>query len=177
MGVAMMNLIVAVDGQWGIGCSGKLLDIIPADMKYFKAKTIGKIVVMGRKTFESLPGGKPLSDRINIVLSRGGKINAEGIIMCNSLGELFSLLSKHSSEDVFVIGGEAVYQQLLPYCSKAYVTKIDKIYMPDTYFPNLDKEAEWQCIETGMLQSNQDVTFKFTIYQNKNVREWNPIKE
>jgi dihydrofolate reductase len=177
MGVALMNLIVVVDGQWGIGCSGKLLDMIPEDMKYFKARTMGKVVVMGRKTFESLPGRRPLKERINIVLTKGSKIIDTGIIACNSLRELFFSLSKYSSDDIFVIGGEAVYKQLLPYCSKAYITKVDKIYMADTYFPNLDKEAEWQCIEEGILQSDQDITFKFTIYQNKNVREWNPIKE
>jgi dihydrofolate reductase len=177
IGVIMMILIVAVDRQWGIGYDGQLLDRIPADMKHFKEKTMGKVVVMGRETFESLPGRKPLKDRINIVLTKGDKITDKGIILCNSLLTLFSALSRYNSDDIFVIGGESIYKQLMPYCSKAYITKIDKVYIADTYFPNIDKEHKWQCIEEGMLQRDQDVAFKFTIYQNKNVREWNPIKK
>jgi len=171
-----MNLIVAVDRQWGIGYDGELLDMIPADMKYFKEKTKGKVVIMGRGTFESLPGRKPLRDRINIVLSKDAKINDTGIIVCNSLPILFSVLSEYNSDDIFIVGGELIYKQLMQYCSKAYITKVDKVYIADKYFPNIDKGQDWECIEEGMLQSYQDVTFKFTVYQNRNIKDWDSIR-
>ncbi len=167
-----MKLIVAVDPQWGIGCNGELLAMIPGDMKYFKEKTIGKVVVMGRGTFESLPGRKPLKDRINIVLTKRGQLDYEGIIICHSLAELFVALSKYKGDDVFIIGGESIYKQCMPYCSEAYITKIGKEYQANKHFPNLDNRQEWKCVEVGSLQSYKDIDFKFTIYKNIDQREW-----
>jgi dihydrofolate reductase len=119
-----MKAIVAVDLNWGIGYQGKLLQRIPEDMKFFKAATTGKVVIMGRETFESLPGKEPLKDRVNIVLSRNQLFNNENVIICRSLTELFVELKKRLWDDVFVIGGESIYIQLLPYCSEALLTRI-----------------------------------------------------
>lgn len=164
--------MVAVDRQWGIGCDGKLLDRIPQDMKYFKEKTLGKVVIMGRQTFESLPGGEPLKERTNIVLTRGSKIQDKAVICCSSLPSLFVIIDKYNRDDIFIIGGESIYKQLMHYCSEAYITKINKVYPADKYFPNIDEEPEWQCIQEDALQDYQDVTFKFTVYRNENVRDW-----
>ncbi|WP_235334086.1 dihydrofolate reductase [Pelosinus fermentans] len=168
----MMKLIVAVDEQWGIGCNGQLLVTIPADMQHFKEKTKGKVVVMGRGTFESLPGQKPLQGRINVVLTKNIKIHWEGVTLCHSLLQLFSSLSLYHSEDIFIIGGESVYRQCLPYCSEAYITKISKVHHADTCFPNLDKQSEWQCIEESSVQSYKDITYRFATYKNLEQKDW-----
>ncbi|EIW19269.1 MULTISPECIES: dihydrofolate reductase [Pelosinus] len=167
-----MKLIVAVDEQWGIGCKGQLLVTIPADMQHFKEKTKGKVIVMGRETFESLPGSKPLQGRINIVLTKNIKLHWEGVTLCHSLSQLFTALASYRSEDIFIIGGESVYRQCLPYCSEAYVTKISNMHPADTCFPNLDSRPEWQCIEESSVQSYKDSTYRFTTYINLEQRDW-----
>lgn len=164
-----MKLIAAVDQHWGIGYGGQLLEVIPADMKFFKEKTIGKIVIMGRATFESLPGGKPLTDRINIVLTKGGNVNCEGVIVCTSVAECLSESKKYNTDDIFVIGGESIYKEFLPYCSTAYITKIEKSYTANKYLPNLDQSQGWQCVSVGSSQQYKELSFTFTVYKNINV--------
>ncbi|NLK98274.1 dihydrofolate reductase [Defluviitalea saccharophila] len=161
-----MNLIVAVDNNWGIGCRGDLLQIIPEDMKYFKEKTMGKVVVMGRTTFESLPNKKPLKDRINIILTKNEDYAVDGAIICHSLDELFERLKDYDHDDIYIIGGESIYTLLLPYCSRAYVTKIKNQYEADTYFPNLDQKEDWELVEEGELKEYNNILFQFTLYEN-----------
>ena len=129
-----MNLIVAVDQNWGIGKNGTMPWHIRADMRYFKEKTLGTTVLMGRKTLLSFPGAKPLPNRENVVLSSRADFAPEGVTVVNSLQEL---LEYKTRDDVFVIGGGSVYKALLPYCKYAYVTKIDAAYDCDTYFPKM----------------------------------------
>lgn len=164
-----MKAIVAVDLNWGIGCKGNLLQRIPEDMKFFKQMTLGKVVVMGRETFESLPGKEPLKDRTNIVLSKDAKFTNENLTICRSLAELTQKLNKYNSDDVFVIGGESIYTQLLPYCTEAYVTKINKSHIADKYFCNLDEEQRWETVSIGDLQTYKDIQYKFTKYLNNKV--------
>ena len=133
-----MNAIVAVDGNWGIGCKGKLLIHLPGDLKFFQKMTTGKTIVMGRETLKSLPGGKPLKDRRNIVLTRNEKLDVECEI-CHSIDEVKALLKEKNRDEVFICGGESVYKQILELCNKIYVTKINQIFEADTYFPNLDE--------------------------------------
>jgi dihydrofolate reductase len=170
-----MKAIVAVDLHWGIGYRGKLLQRIPGDMKHFREKTIGKIVVMGRETFQSLPGPGPLAGRTNIVLSRNEKFkenchnhfSGDTLLVCSSLEELFLELAKYNRDDVYIIGGESVYNELLPYCSTAYVTKIENIYPADKYFINLDKEADWELMEVGETLIYDEVSYRFCRYKRK----------
>jgi dihydrofolate reductase len=162
-----MKAIVAVDHNWGIGCNGELLERIPGDMKFFKQTTLGKIVVMGRATFESLPGQEPLKDRINIVLSTTGQFCDKEILICRSLNELFNELEKYPTGDVFVIGGEKVYRELLPYCTEAYVTKIENIYKADKHFINLDEDERWELIFSGKPQCYKDIQYSFVKFINK----------
>ncbi|KUG02975.1 dihydrofolate reductase [hydrocarbon metagenome] len=164
-----MKAIVAVDLKWGIGCGGNLLQRIPEDMKYFRKITLGKVVIMGRETFESLPGQEPLKDRINIVLSKNKLFSNERVTICRSLDELFYELEKYNSDDVFVIGGELVYTQLLPFCNEVYVTKIENTYAADKHFPNLDEDQTWSLISAGNLQTYNNIQYKFVKYVNEKV--------
>jgi len=159
-----MKAIVAVDRNWGIGCNGQLLVRIPGDMKYFKANTIHKVVVMGQATFDSLPGRKPLPDRVNIVLSEDRQLSDQDIVICSSLDELDKVLQSYDPDEVYVIGGESVYRQLLPWCSEVLVTKIEASYPADKYFPNLDQLPEWVMIENDEIQSENGVDYRFTRY-------------
>ncbi len=164
-----MKAIVAVDQNWGIGYKDKLLERIPEDMKFFKQTTVGKIVVMGRATFESLPGREPLKDRINIVLCEDKQFSDQKITVCSSLNELFIEINKYPTDDVFVIGGEIVYAELLPYCSEAYITKIENIYKADKYFVNLDEDERWELISTGESKSFNDIHYSLKIFKNNGV--------
>ncbi|MDD2568772.1 MAG: dihydrofolate reductase [Clostridia bacterium] len=167
-----MNLIVAVDNNWGIGCQGDLLFHIPADMKFFKSTTTGKIVVMGDLTLKSLPHSKPLPNRTNIVLSSEPDFQVEGAIICHSLAEFFELLSKYKIEDVFIIGGAAVYNQLLPYCEYAYITKVNSTAKADKYLDNVDDMPNWQLLETSSVQYHNELEFTFNKYVNNNVKQF-----
>lgn len=159
-----MNLIVAVDENWGIGKDGDLLCRISADMKMFRQTTTGHTLILGRKTLESFPNQKPLPNRTHIVLTTNKAYDAKDVILCNDLQQLFILLKEYNSDDLFVIGGGSIYEQLLPYCSKAYVTKIHSTFAADTFFPNLDKLPQWTCTESGEIQEENGIRFAFDVY-------------
>lgn len=160
-----MNLIVNVDKNWAIGKGNKLLVSIPQDMKFFRETTTGKVVVMGRKTLESFPGGQPLKNRTNIVLTTDKNYKAAGAVIVHSMDELTEELKKYPQEDIFVIGGESIYRSLLPYCTKAYVTKTEHAYDADTWFPNLDEDPDWQMTKTSDEQTYFDLEYYFTVYE------------
>lgn len=162
-----MNLIVAVDKNWGIGKDNKLLVSIPADMKFFRETTAGKVVVMGRKTLESFPNGLPLKNRTNIVLTQNPDYRVKDAKVVHSVEALLEVLKGYDSDDVYVIGGESIYRLLLPYCQLAHVTKIDHGYEADTYFPNLDQMAEWQITGESDEQTYFDLEYTFLRYQRK----------
>ena len=160
-----MNLIVAVDKNWAIGMGNKLLVSIPQDMKFFRETTKGKVVAMGRKTLESFPGGQPLKNRVNVVLTSDKKYNVKGTVVVHSIDEMVEELKKYNDEDIFVIGGESIYRQLLPYCKTAYITKIDHAYQADTFFPDLDQDPQWQMTKISDEQTYFDLEYVFTIYE------------
>lgn len=162
-----MRLIVAVDKNWGIGKNNDLLVSIPSDKKFFRQETTGKVVVMGRKTLESFPGGLPLKNRTNVVLTRNGGYRAKDTVIVHDIPELLEELKKYPSDAVYVVGGGTVYEELLPYCDEAYVTKIDFAYEADTYFPNLDQMPEWEMVEESEEQTYFDLEFTFTRYERK----------
>lgn len=160
-----MNLIVAVDKNWAIGLGNQLLVSIPQDMKFFRETTKGKIVAMGRKTLESFPGGQPLKNRINVVLTTDKSYRANGVLPVHTAEEMVKELKKYPAEDIYIIGGESVYRQMLPYCEKAYITKIDHAYDADTYFPNLDVDPEWELTKMSDEQTYFDLEYVFTVYE------------
>lgn len=160
-----MNLIVAVDENWGIGYQNQLLVSIPADMKFFRETTVGKVVAMGRKTLESFPGGQPLKKRTNIVLTRDPNYQVKDAIVVHSMEEMVEELKKYEEEEIYVIGGESIYRQLLPYCKVAYVTRIHHVYQADTFFPNLDEMEDWQLTGISEEQTYFDLEYEFTRYE------------
>lgn len=162
-----MNFVVAVDENWAIGNKNKLLVSIPNDMKMFRELTTGKVVVLGRKTLETFPGGQPLKNRTNIILSRNADYEVNGAIVVHSVEELLDELKKYDSEDVYIIGGDSIYKQMLPYCDTAHVTKIDHAYEADSYFPNLDKDPEWEVTADSDEQVYFDLTYHFVKYERK----------
>ena len=160
-----MNLIAAVDKNWAIGRNNKLLVSIPDDMKFFRETTTGKVVVMGRKTLESFPGKKPLKNRVNIVLTGDRSYQADGAVIVHDMEELHEELKKYPSEDIYVIGGESIYKQLLDECDVAHITKIDYAYDADAYFPNLDEKPEWKITADSEEQTYFDLEFYFYKYE------------
>ena len=162
-----MNMIVAVDKNWGIGNEGELLVSIPADQRFFRSMTLGKVVVFGRKTMATFPRGRALADRTNIVLTRKQDFSAPGVKTANSLEELLEMLKAYPSENVFIIGGESVYRELLPYCDVIHVTKIDQSFAADCFFPNLDEMEEFAITQDSDEQSYFDLTYHFYKYERK----------
>ena len=162
-----MDLIVAVDEKWGIGKDGDLLHPISADLKYFRMKTTGNVLVMGRKTLESFPNKKPLPNRVNVVLTTNKNYEADGVVFCYDIADLPEVLKPYEDKQIFVSGGGTIYEQLLPQCETAYVTKIYASYEADTVFPNLDENPEWELAEKGEMQEENGVQFSFDIYKRK----------
>lgn len=160
-----MNLIVAVDKNWAIGLKNKLLVSIPADMKFFRETTMGKVVVMGRKTLESFPNGQPLKGRTNIVLTHDKNYQVKDATVVHSLEELLNELKQYNEEEIYVIGGESIYRLLLPYCKVAHVTKINHAYEADTYFPNLDEMEDWEITGVSDEQTYFDLEYEFVRYE------------
>ena len=162
-----MNIIVAVDKNWAIGHQNRLLTSIPEDMKFFRRETGGKVVVMGRKTLESFPGGLPLKNRTNLVLTRNPSFRAKGAVVLHSLEETLEELKKYPPEDVYIIGGDSIYEQFLPYCEVAHVTRIDRAYEADAWFPNLEEKEEWVLTGEGEEKTYFDLEFRFCRYERQ----------
>lgn len=163
-----MKCIVAVDSNWAIGYKNNLLVSIPADMRFFKNETTGKIVVMGKNTLESFPGGKPLANRTNIVVALEKDYKVPGATVVNSIDEALEEVKKYDTNDVYIIGGASIYKQFLKYCDIAHVTKIDYAYQADTYFPNLDESDEWELVGDSEEQTYYDLEYRFLKYERKN---------
>jgi len=165
-----LKLIAATDNHWNIGIDGGLLVHIPQDMKFFKEKTMGSVVVMGRKTLESFPGKKPLPGRTNIVLTRDPDYRTEDtVIVVHDLEELTRVLSEYEDQgrDVFVIGGGSIYRQLLPLCDKAYITKVNVSCEADTSMPDLDEDPEWTLRYVRKGGVHKGMEFQFCTYLRK----------
>lgn len=160
-----MNIWVTVDSNWAIGNGEQLLIRIPRDHKLLLEETAGKVVVLGRKALQTMPQGLPMQGRTNIILSGNKGLQVKGATVVHSLEELMKELKNYSSEDIYVIGGESVYAQLLPYCEAVYVTKMDHTYAANKYFPNLDKSSEWRLVEDSDEQTYFDIAYEFLKYE------------
>ena len=158
----MLIAIVAADRNWGIGKDDALLAHLPEDMRFFREHTTGHPVIMGRKTLESCPGGRPLKNRKNIVITRNPFYEVEGAVVVRTVD---AAIEQAGVEDAFVIGGGSVYRQLIDYCDLAYVTKIDAEFEADTYFPNLDEDPRWELAEEGEPREHNGLTYRFTTYR------------
>lgn len=160
-----MKAIVAVDSNWGIGHEGKLLQSIPEDMQFFKSTTLHNVVVMGRETFESLPGKRPLKDRVNIVLTRNKDYQANGVILCHSIEDTLEKLKCYPNNRIFIIGGEAIYKAFLPYCDEVLLTKMYAAYPATKFFPNIDLDSSWNLDYSGELKDYNGINYHFNLYK------------
>ena len=165
-----MNIIAAIDLNYGIGHDGKLLFSIPYDLQNFKKLTLNKLVVMGYNTFVSLPGSKPLRNRTNIILTNKIDLNIKEAIICNSITQLAGHIKHYDSDDVFVIGGQMIYAKLIDYCRYAYITKINAIADADRYFPEIDRRKGWKVINTSAEFLHNDISYSFITYENSEVQ-------
>ena len=165
----MLTAIVNVNESWGIGRRGDLLVSIPGDMKFFRETTRGSVVIMGRKTLESFPGGLPLKDRVNVVLTRDpSRLSPEaksGVVTAGSPAELPEILELWPERRAFVIGGATVYRDLLPYCDTCLVTRNDSTVPADTFFPDLDADPEWALTDESEAREYEGILYRFCTYK------------
>ena len=164
-----MRAIFHTDKKWGIGKDNDLMFSIPKDMKFFRETTSGKVVVMGKNTLRSFPGGKPLKNRVNIVLTHGDA--GDGVITVHSVEELFREIKKYPPEDVFVIGGASIYKMLIPYCTEVLVTKVDADGCAEVFVPNLDADENFQLLRESEPIEDNGYMIKFCTYRNLAVKE------
>ena len=156
-----MNVIVAVDENWGIGRNGDQLIYLREDLKRFKALTMGHPVILGRKTMATFPGGRPLKGRRNLILSRSPDFAPQGGEVYRSMEELLA----QATEDAFVIGGASVYNALIDRCDTAYVTKIQKAFPADCWFPDLDRDPAWRAEEVSEEREQDGVRYRYVTYR------------
>lgn len=159
-----MDAIVAVYSDWGIGDGGTQPVVLKADRRHFRSLTDGSAVIVGRKTLADFPGGKPLANRFNIVVSRQG-FNVDGALVVHSTGE--ALDAAEDFEQCFVIGGASVYMQFFNYLERVYVTKIDTEPQSDSFFPNLDRNPEWECVSQEPWEEEDGIRYCFCTYEKK----------
>ena len=164
----MIKAIVHVDKEWGIGKGNDMMFSLPKDMKFFRETTMGHTVVMGGNTLRSFPNGKPLKNRVNIVLSRGQV--SDDCVIVRSYDELKTAMKARENEDIYVIGGGELYKALLPYCHEVLVTKVDAVGGAEVFFPNLDEHPDFICVDEGAPIEDNGFTIRFTTYKNANVK-------
>ena len=159
-----MKMIVCVSENYGIGYKNKLLFSIPEDMKLFRSETLGKTVIMGRKTLESFPGGKPLPNRCNIVISSDRNFFKEGAKTVCSREEALNAVKEYKNEDVYVIGGSSIYNMFKSDCNEAVVTKVKAIRKADSFFFDIDSDKEWKKVSESEIKEYKGLEFTFNRY-------------
>ena len=164
----MIRAIVHADKKWGIGKNNDMMFSLPKDMKFFRETTMGHIVVMGGNTLRSFPNGKPLKNRVNIVLSRGHV--CDECVFVRDMDALKAEMKARENEDIFVIGGGSIYRELLPYCHEALVTKVDADGGAEVFFPDLDKDENFVCVYESESIEDNGYTIRFTTYKNNAVK-------
>lgn len=162
-----MNIIVAVDSNWGIGYNGTQPVVLPEDRGFFRKITSGGTVIVGRRTLADFPAGRPLKNRRNIIMSTDPDFTVEGAEVAHSVEEAIALTAVGRSNRVFVIGGARVYEQFLPYCERAFVTRIRGEYDADSFFENLDLSPNWELQKKGAPRFHDGVEYSFDVYRNK----------
>ena len=170
--------IVAVCDDWGIGRAGDMVVENRADMRHFVRCTKGHAVIMGRKTLDSFPGGKPLKDRRNIVLTRDSSFERAGVEVVHSVDEALAAVA--GEDEAWVIGGAEVYRQFLPLCAQVVLTKNHCVRPADAFFPNLDKDPVWRVASTDGGHAVQPgegdvgIAYEFVTYERANPGEREP---
>ncbi len=160
-----MTIIVAADANWAIGLKGDQLCYIPADLKRFQRLTSGHPVLLGRKTLATFPGGRPLKNRRNLILSADPAFSPEGAEVFRTWESALAA----APADTFVIGGEQIYRQALPFCDTAYVTRLHRVFEADRWFPNLDADPEWEITEAEGPYNHDGLEFSYVTYRRKQI--------
>lgn len=158
-----MDAVVAVYADWGIGKDGTQPLVIPEDRKQFRRVTGTGTVILGRKTLADFPGGRPLKNRRNIVIT-GQALEIEGAEIAHSPEQAAAMAG---AEEAFVIGGGSIYRAMLPWCSRVFVTKIEAEPVSDTFFPNLDEDPNWVCTDPGESREHEGIVYRFALYERK----------
>ena len=168
-----MNIILAADRKWAIGKDNDLLIHLPGDLKYFKKMTTGKTVIMGRKTLESLPGGKPLPNRRNIILTRSKDFEVPGAEVFHSIEDILQLIKSGNleSDETFIIGGAEIYKQMMPHCDKFYITKIDAELPADRYFVDLDQVEDLEITWRAPAEEYQGTKYQHVLYEREKMAD------
>lgn len=165
----MVSAIVCCDNNWGIGRNGNLLINIPEDMKFFRETTNGKIIVMGSKTWDSLPN-KPLPGRMNLVATSREPVGKEhGCFVSYEFVKEYVKSKGLQNNDIVIIGGGQIYKSLLKYCDEVYVTKVYKDFDADTYFPNIDEMFGWEIYEKSEMKEHNGIKYQFIKYRRKSL--------
>jgi len=159
-----MNLIVAVNSDWGIGYNNTQSIVLPEDRKNFLRLTKGCHLIVGRKTFEDL--GRPLPGRENIILTHDREFRVTGAVSAHCVDEVLAIIANKETDKVYVIGGGVIYEQFLPMCSRAYITKIDAAPQSDTFFSNLDELPDWTLESQGEKLEYDGIRYSFNVYKN-----------
>lgn len=168
----MIITILNADKKFGIGKKNGLLFNLPLDMKFFRETTRGHTVCMGENTLLSFPGSKPLKDRLNIVLSLENEYDFPNVIVTHKFDEFLKIIKEHSvNEDVYIIGGASIYRQTLPYVNKVLLTKVNSDGGAEVFFPNLDENPDFECVDEGTPIMDGDIEIRFTTYINKNPQQ------
>lgn len=171
-----MKLIAAVDRNWAIGKGGRLLVKIPKDQKFFMEETLGHVLIMGRKTFEELPGGQPLYGRRHLVLSKDLRFSPKGVQVCRREEDIFRALQGVPEEEIYLCGGAEIYRMFLPYCTSADVTMIDYLYDGDRFLENLDRSEDWELTAESEEETYFDLPFSFRHYERISGGKKRPIE-
>lgn len=171
-----MKLLLSADQRWGIGKDNQLLFRADGDLRYFYRMTWHQVVVMGRRTLESLPHAAPLNECTNIILSQNAEYRVSGATVCGSISALFDALQPYRDADIFVVGGEQVCRQLLPYCSTAYITRWHAVADADCFLPNLEKLPDWELVARSPLQTEGTLTYEFCTYTHRHPQRWDCSK-
>lgn len=165
----MIISILNCDINYGIGKKNGLLFNLPLDMKYFRETTKGHVVAMGENTLLSFPNSQPLKNRTNVVLSKDKDHNYDGVINVHDFNEFIQMIKKYGEkETVFIIGGASIYAQTLPYVDEVYLTKVNADGGAEVFFPNLDKNPDFICIDEGTPLMDNGIEIRFTKYKNNN---------
>lgn len=163
-----MNAIVVIDKNWAIGRNNTLLFSLPTDMRRFRSLTLDGTVILGRKTLDSFPGGKPLPRRRNIVLTRNPDFSRTGVEIAHNPEQIRELVKDIPSEQLWFIGGGEIYKRFLSDCIRAYITKVDTAASnPDAFFPNLDQDPDWAITHSSPTICENGLHFRFVIYENQ----------
>lgn len=162
-----MKMIVCVAENFGIGKDNNLLFSLPPDMKFFRETTLGKVVVMGRGTLDSFPGGRPLKNRTNIVLTHDTSFEREGAVALHSKEEVLEYIKQFESDDVFIIGGGQIYEMFREECNEVLLTKVRKTVPCDTFFFNIDNDESWYLESESRMMEHEGTLFSFCVYRKE----------